>query len=149
MKFYRYFFLLVAVALFSCSEEIHPNITFLDAAVDGSTHLFNTFNVETRMQNEGDDTFKLVTVTASVENNPYMLIAFTARQYMTGDDACWYFGYLDTTGTYERFDNSMSFHVEESTTHRIRGIFSGQLKDSATGQTVNITGGTFDVFYYN
>jgi len=140
--------LLTCIFVVSCSPE-DQLVTYLDATVDGKTHLFNTFHTNTETQTENNYTFTDVTVTASIERSPDRLIAFVAEQYLTGEDACWYFSYILDGVSYEKFDDSFVVNIDISSSYRIRGTFSGQLKSPETGQTVRISGGDFDVYFFN
>ncbi|HEX9981068.1 MAG TPA: hypothetical protein VGB50_10950 [Flavobacterium sp.] len=149
MRLYHYLlYVLFSIFVVSCDAEEDRNITYLDANVNGTTHMFNTFHVTEETQTEDDYTFTDVTVTASIEQSPDRLIAFIAEKNLLGTEACWYFAYIEDGHVFEKVDDSFVFDVHESTPNRIRGLFSGQLKSTETGEVINITGGGFDIFYH-
>ncbi|RZJ36701.1 MAG: hypothetical protein EOO51_00880 [Flavobacterium sp.] len=140
--------LIACFFLFACAPEDNRSITFLDARVNDTIHLFNTFHVDSHDFTTPDYAYTEITVTASIERSPERVIGFTVEQYLLGTEACYYFVYIDDGISYEKFDDSFVFTVVENSATRLRGIFSGKLKSPQTGEIINVTGGTFDVFHY-
>lgn len=134
--------------LLSCSPEENRSVTFLDARVNDTIHLFNTFHVDTDDYSTPDFAYTEITVTASIERSTDRVIGFTVEQYLLGTEACYYFVYIHDGISYEKFDDSFVFQVVENSGTRLRGTFSGKLKSPQTGEIINVTGGTFDVFHY-
>ncbi|HEY0090900.1 MAG TPA: hypothetical protein VGB43_00310 [Flavobacterium sp.] len=142
--------LIACLCFFSCSkseEEEEGSVTYVDASVDGTVHMFNSFFVDKETTTVNGSPVTIVSLAASIENNPNRVMAFKFRQGELGFEACTSVKYIEEGAVYERFDDSFSIEVVESNSYRIRGVFSGNLKNLQTGEIVAVSGGGFDLFY--
>lgn len=142
--------IIACLSFLSCSksEDEEEKITYVDATVNGTLHMFNTFFVDRQTITEDGTEVPIITLAASIENIPNRVMSFKFREAVIGFDACTSVKFIEDGKVYERFDDTFEIEIVESNSYRIRGVFSGKLKNMQTGEVVEVTGGGVDVFYH-
>lgn len=153
----KYLFPLFATLLFvSCSSDkedvfIAPQAppSFLNATINGTPYVFDSFIVETVTVVEPDYTYVDLHVIASIAGDDSKSIEFNLEKDAPGTESIYFFYLMngeeefDTDHTGAAFNTNLTINANK----RLVGTFSGALARFDDTSTAEVTNGSFDISY--
>lgn len=136
----------IAVLLSGCSSDSpSPKPSTVTAVIDGANVVFNTVHVD--KEPFPDEGYTDLVVTASVDNDPELILTFIVEEEAIGTEASWYFTYFLNETAFPKLPGFETY-VAENTGYHIKGTFSGQVQaDVEPFEVADIQNGTFDIYY--
>lgn len=147
-------FLFVAaasLALGSCSSDDNGSGSgsggSVKFTVDGTQKNYNTVVVSKQTFDAGTaDEYTQLAVTATTSGSATEFVTFYVDQLDAGSDAIYSFNYA-AAGDIFYNNGALNTIVTTSTTHKLKGTFSGTVVSQSGSATKALTNGTFDISY--
>lgn len=147
-KLFLYLFA-VSLTFSACSKSDTNSSTSkrISMTVGGQVKTFNTISVteeifEAGTPDEYTDLMVLATNDTDTET-----ISINLEKGVTGTDVIYYLSYTENDNVYYRTASFNTNVTVNDSSKNLKGTFSGTLQDSATGSTLTVTNGSFDINY--